>query len=115
MKKSSIMHTEKAVKVLYRIALSKDSNQRALAASLNLSLGGINYRLRKLTEKRWIKVMRDEEADNKFGFIYQLTPKGHAIVKESMVNYYDAKRRESSLLLREIGQLSRYIKQHILS
>ena len=51
-------------------------NQRELSKQLGLSLGGINYCLRALIEKGYIKVQNFNASKRKLGYAYLLTPKG---------------------------------------
>jgi len=51
-------------------------NQRELSKQLGLSLGGINYCLRALIEKGYIKVQNFSSSKRKLGYAYLLTPKG---------------------------------------
>ena len=53
-----------------------DLTQRELAKALGISLGGLNYCLKALTEKGWLKMQSFASSKNKFGYIYVLTPQG---------------------------------------
>ena len=58
--------------------LAKDPNstQRALAKSLGVSLGKLNYCLKALIAKGWIKAKNFEQSNNKSAYAYILTPSG---------------------------------------
>jgi EPS-associated MarR family transcriptional regulator len=43
---------------------------------LGISLGGLNYYLKALMEKGWVKMRNFANARNKFGYICVLTPTG---------------------------------------
>jgi EPS-associated MarR family transcriptional regulator len=51
-------------------------NQRELSKRLGLSLGGINYCLRALIDKGFIKAQNFNASKSKLGYAYLLTPKG---------------------------------------
>ncbi len=53
-----------------------DLTQRELAQSLGVSVGGVNYCLKALVGKGWIKMKNFAYSKNKFGYIYVLTPSG---------------------------------------
>jgi EPS-associated MarR family transcriptional regulator len=50
--------------------------QRGLSKDLGISLGKVNYCLKKLTGKGLIKLMNFSRNSNKAGYAYLLTPKG---------------------------------------
>ena len=51
-------------------------SQREIANQLGVSLGGINYCLKALIEKGYIKVINFNENPNKLSYAYLLTPSG---------------------------------------
>ena len=53
-----------------------DTTQRALASQLGLSVAGLNYSLKMLMKKGFIKMKNFAKSKNKFGYAYVLTPKG---------------------------------------
>jgi len=55
-----------------------DITQRELAEQLGISLGGINYCLKALSDKGLVKIVNFSNSKHKFGYIYVLTPKGLA-------------------------------------
>lgn len=55
-----------------------DMTQREIAEKLGISTSGLNYCLKALIEKGWLKVYNFSESKNKFGYIYMLTPQGIA-------------------------------------
>ena len=59
-------------------ALSDDPSlsQRGLAKRANLSVGRVNYVLRRLMEKGLVKLNNAASSEHKFGYLYLLTPKG---------------------------------------
>ena len=51
-------------------------SQRALSRILGVSLGKVNYCLKALIAKGWIKAKNFEKSPNKTGYAYILTPSG---------------------------------------
>lgn len=64
------------LEILRRIFNEPNSTQRDLAKNLDLSLGKINYCLRALKDKGFIKINNFNKNPNKINYIYILTPKG---------------------------------------
>lgn len=55
-----------------------DMTQREIAVKLGISTSGLNYCLKALIGKGWVKVQNFSQSKNKFGYIYVLTPNGLA-------------------------------------
>lgn len=53
-----------------------DMTQREIAEKLGISTSGLNYCLKALIDKGWVKVKNFSQSKNKFGYIYVLTPQG---------------------------------------
>ena len=51
-----------------------------------MSLGKVNYCLRRLIEKGWVKVNNFSKSENKRAYVYLLTPKG--IEEKSKLTYH---------------------------
>lgn len=65
-------------RVLRLLQDNPDMTQREIAQSLGLSTSGLNYCLKALIDKGWVKVHNFSQSKNKFGYIYVLTPQGMA-------------------------------------
>jgi len=55
-----------------------DLTQRELADRLGMSVSGLNYCLKALVEKGFVKMANFQKSKNKFKYVYLLTPKGIA-------------------------------------
>ena len=79
--------------------------QRELADKLGLSLGGLNYCLRALIDKGFVKMQNFNKAENKLKFVYLLTPRG--IKEKSALTYrfLERKMQEYGVLKAEIETL----------
>ena len=62
--------------LLCQIEVSDGASQRDLAARLGVSVGKINYCLRAVIDKGWVKANNFRRADNKWAYAYLLTPSG---------------------------------------
>lgn len=51
-------------------------SQRQLSSALGVSLGKTHYLLKALLGKGWVKAKNFRRSDNKFGYLYVLTPSG---------------------------------------
>lgn len=71
-----------------------DISQRALADRLGLSLGGLNYCLKALIEKGFVKLGNFSNSRNKFGYVYILTLAGLAEKALLMGRFLKRKIRE---------------------
>jgi EPS-associated MarR family transcriptional regulator len=50
--------------------------QRELARALGISLGGVNYCMKALINKGWVKIQNFRNSERKLAYTYLLTPKG---------------------------------------
>ena len=55
-----------------------DLTQRELADQLGMSVGGLNYCLKALINKGFVKMGNFQKSKNKFKYVYLLTPHGIA-------------------------------------
>lgn len=67
---------ELSVALLRRLADSPQASQRELARHTGVSLGKINYALRALIDKGWVKAGNFSRNPHKLGYAYLLTPSG---------------------------------------
>jgi EPS-associated MarR family transcriptional regulator len=79
--------------------------QRELSREMGVSLGKVNYCMKKLTEKGWIKLTNFTHNPNKMGYAYLLTPQG--IDEKSRLTFSFLKKKviEYELLKKEINAL----------
>lgn len=82
-----------------------DLIQRELAQLLGPSLGGLNYCLKALMEKGWIKVQNFSHSKNKLGYTYLLTPSGITQKAELTGRFLQRKMEEYEALKDEIEHL----------
>lgn len=81
------------------------ASQRNLATGLGVSVGKVNYCLRALVAKGWIKVNNFRRSDNKWAYVYLLTPTGVAAKIRLTKEFLEKKERDFESLHAEIEQL----------
>ena len=88
-------------------SLGQDSNftQRQLSNNLGVSLGKINYCLKSLIEKGFIKVDNFRNNKNKIRYSYLLTPKGIEEKAKLTLDFIRIKTQEYDTLKQEIESL----------
>jgi EPS-associated MarR family transcriptional regulator len=93
-----------------------DVTQRELAEKLGISVGGLNYCLKALTEKGWVKMKNFANSKNKFGYVYVLTLNGLAEKATITHRFLQRKMDEYEALKAEIDALkSELDKTDVLS
>ena len=93
------------VALLRRLADSPQASQRELARDTGVSLGKINYALRALIDKGWVKAGNFSRNPHKLGYAYLLTPTGLTEKSRLTVRFLKRKKAEYEALHREIEQL----------
>lgn len=91
--------------LLQKIELNPDYTQRELSKEMGVSLGKINYCLKKLTEKGWVKLINFSKSSNKDGYVYFLTPKGLEEKSRLTFTFLKVKMKEYEILKEEISKL----------
>ncbi len=107
------MQEDTYFRVLRMLQANPDLTQREIAEKLGVSTSGLNYCLKALIGKGWIKVHNFGQSKNKFGYIYMLTPMGIAekavltsrFLRRKMTEY-DALKAEIDSLKDEVTSLT---------
>ena len=91
--------------LLRKLESNPECTQRQLSEEMGISLGKVNYCMKKLTEKGWIKLSNFSHNQNKMGYAYLLTPSG--IEEKSRLTFTFLKRKtaEYEILKKEINAL----------
>jgi len=95
--------SEEVLKILREVKNNPDVTQRELSSRLGISLGKINFLLKALIEKGFIKTRNFKKSGNKKAYLYVLTPSG--IEAKAMITYHFLKRK-----LQEYEQLEKQIR-----
>ncbi|MFN7507255.1 MAG: MarR family EPS-associated transcriptional regulator [Limnobacter sp.] len=98
-------------RVMRLLEENPDLTQRELAEKLGVSVGGLNYCLKALTEKGLVKMQNFANSKNKFGYVYVLTPRGIAEKARLTSNFLKRKMEEYEALKAEIAILKSEIKK----
>ncbi len=93
-------------RVLRALSENPDLTQRELAQKLGVSVGSLNYCLKALIEKGWVKMQNFSQSKNKFGYVYILTPGGMAEKAALTGNFLKRKLVEYETLKAEIESLN---------
>ena len=88
--------------VLRKINSKPKSTQRELAEELGFSLGKLNYCLKSLKDKGFVKIKNFKKNPNKINYIYVLTPRGISEKSKLTINFMKRKMEEYDELKKEI-------------
>ena len=89
--------------LLRKISFKSTLSQREMARDLGFSLGKLNYCLKELKIKGFIKMNNFKKSENKMKYIYVLTPGGIAEKTKLTVNFMKRKMQEYDELKREMS------------
>ena len=71
-----IIKQEAALHLLDSIQKTPQITQRKLSQKLNISLGKINFIIKELSKKGYVKAKRAAGSEHKLSYVYILTPEG---------------------------------------
>jgi EPS-associated MarR family transcriptional regulator len=77
-------------------------SQREVARALGISLGKVNFCVKALVAKGWLKVANFKHSKHKAGYMYLLTPRGVEEKARLTGQYLQIKLKEYEALNREI-------------
>tara|TARA_B100001013_G_C24415111_1_gene365496 strand:- start:64 stop:363 length:300 start_codon:yes stop_codon:yes gene_type:complete len=90
--------------VLRKIKNRPDATQRKMAKDLGFSLGKLNYCLKALHKKGFIKINNFKKNPNKVNYIYVLTPKGLGEKTKLTINFMKRTMKEYDELRKELDE-----------
>lgn len=93
-------------RILRLLQENPDVTQREIAEKLGVSTSGLNYCLKALIDKGWVKVQNFGNSKNKFGYMYILTPRGLAEKATLTGSFLARKMQEYEALREEIATLT---------
>ena len=102
--------TDTHLKVLRSIEENPEITQRELAQKLGVSLGKVNYCLKALIDRGWIKANNFKRSNNKASYAYLLTPRGIEEKAKITVHFLKQRIREYEQIKREIVELEREVR-----
>ena len=97
--------------MLRALESNPELSQRQLAAQLGVSLGGVNYAMKALVERGFVKVNNFSRSDNKAAYLYVLTPSGIAEKASVAAALLGRKLKEYEVLMSEIDALRSEVAQ----
>ena len=96
---------ELRLKVLRALEANPELSQRQLAVALGVSLGGVNFALKALMVRGFVKVDNFRKSGRKVGYLYVLTPAGIVEKTSLALEFLDRKLEEYEVLKQEIEAL----------
>ena len=105
------LESEEVIKLLREIKKTPEMTQRELSYSLGISLGKVNFLIKSLIDKGFIKAKNFKNANNKYAYLYFLTPQG--LEEKTRITYrflrrkmkeYEQLEDEISLLKKEVSK-----------
>ena len=88
--------------VLRKINSANEISQRVLAKELGFSLGKLNYCLKALKNKGYLKIKNFHQNPNKLNYAYILTPKGISQKTSLTIKFMKKKMEEYDELKKEL-------------
>ena len=97
--------------LLRKLEVNPEYTQRELSKEMGVSLGKINYCMKKLIEKGWVKLTNFSHNPNKVGYAYLLTAKGIEEKTKLTYVFLKIKMEEYEMLKEEISILQQDTKK----
>ena len=105
MSRQARLKEDTSFRVMRILEEDPDLTQRELAAQLGMSLGELNYCIKALIEKGYVKVENFQKNKNKLKYVYVLTPCGIAQKTALTGRFLHRKMEEYEILKKEIELL----------
>ena len=96
-------NSQDQLNLMRKIVENPNISQRSLAAKLGFSLGKLNYCLKELKVKGFVKMNNFNKSKNRIKYIYILTPGGIAAKTKLTINFMKRKMQEYDELKKEIN------------
>ena len=97
--------------ILRQINANSNVTQRQLAKKLNFSIGKLNYCIKALKEKGFIKLKNFKKNPRKLNYMYVLTPYGMREKINLTVNFMKRQMQEYDELKKELEEQNIKIKE----
>jgi EPS-associated MarR family transcriptional regulator len=107
----SMLSDEMRYKLMRLLQAKPRLSQREVARELGISLGRVNYCLKALIDRGWIKASHFRNSQNKTAYMYLLTPRGIEAKASLTVRFLKAKLREYENLCAEIEEVRREVSR----
>lgn len=106
-------HLPETIKLLTHLESNPSATQRELVATLDVSLGKVNFIINALVDRGLIKLERFKSSKNKKGYLYLLTPKGINKRAEITKKFLKKKIEEYEKLKKEIEELKTRVEEPV--
>ncbi len=103
---------EKNTQILREIAKNPYISQREISSKNRISLGKVNYAIKSLIEKGYIKIQNFKDSKNKRKYMYLLTPAGMYERAIRTTEFLKWKMEEYERIRKEIQELEEDINGH---
>ena len=97
--------------LLRKLEENPNYTQRELSKEMGVSLGKVNYCMKKLIEKGLVKLSNFSHNKDKVSYIYLLTPKGIEDKSKLTIEFLKIKIDEYEILKKEIRILKQDVNQ----
>ena len=101
----SVLSDEIRYQLLKQLEENPAMTQREMATAIGVSLGKLNYCLKALIEKGWVKAGNFRRNKDKLGYAYLLTPKGVDEKARVTLAFLARKQKEYEQLVSELESL----------
>ncbi len=105
-------HTLHNAQIFRDISKNPSISQREIALKNRISLGKVNYAIKSLIDKGYIKIQNFKGSKNKRKYMYVLTPTGMYEKTKLTANFLKWKMEEYERIIREIEELEQEINDH---
>ncbi len=93
-------------KVMRLIESNAHLSQREVARELGVSVGKVNYCVRALIDRGFVKARNFKNSNNKVAYMYLMTPRGIREKSRLAMRFLGIKMREYELLRADIERMS---------
>ena len=104
-KKERNVSQEITLQLMAHVEQNPQDTQRAIASELGVSLGSVNYCIKALINKGFLKVENFRKSSNKLGYAYLLTPSGIGEKANLTLSFLKRKQQEYNRLEQQIAEL----------
>jgi EPS-associated MarR family transcriptional regulator len=107
----NVKNTLHNTQILREISKNPSISQREIAQKNQISLGKVNYALKSLIEKGYVKIHNFSESQNKRHYMYILTPTGMYQKAKLTSDFLKYKMEEYERIKKEIQELEADVRQ----
>jgi EPS-associated MarR family transcriptional regulator len=108
---NAMLTDEVRYKLLRLLEPNPALSQREVARELGISLGKVNYCLKALVAKGWIKAANFKNSKNKRAYMYLLTPRGIEEKARFTAEFLRCKLQEHKALTAQIDQIRHEVER----